>query len=112
MAIETECDKTLPDCVYKFDNTALLGEGSGVKSMKRIYLECGDSAVLHIVRDDADYFVCDYGSGVDCGSGRWRLGYGRDGETETVAVFGGPTSEADARTALRAIGKLLGMEDA
>lgn len=74
--------------------------------MKRIFIECGDSRILHVVREDADYFVCGYG---DSG---WRLGRSNDGEDgETVALFTGPTAEEDARDALRAIGKLLGMEE-
>lgn len=71
--------------------------------MKRIFIECGDSRILHIVREDVDYFVC---TSLD---EKWRVGYGEDGET--IALFSGPTAEEDARDALRAIGKMLGMEE-
>ena len=73
--------------------------------MKRIYLEGVDIRVLHIVREDSDYFVCPY---VD---GQWRIGYVSNDNPETLIAFGGPTAEEDARDALRAIGVLLGMEE-
>lgn len=71
--------------------------------MKRIYLENGLERVLHIVREDVDYFIS------DDEDGDWSLYI--EGVDKAVISFGAPTAEEDARDALRAIGVLLGMEE-
>ncbi len=70
----------------------------------RTYLGNGTERLLHLVREDVDYYAAKLGDGPD-----WELSW--DGRDDSLIMFFGPTAEEDARDALRAIGVLLGMEE-
>lgn len=69
--------------------------------MKRIILESSHESVIHILKENADYFIAAVGNGPE-----WKLGYD-DGEEKTVICFPGENGKVEAAKAFVEICQIL-----